>query len=140
MSGGKITAYLDCGGSFLSPLMPYRANYITVSPFSYFALKHLEKHRAVLESHNVEIEYVLPLLRPQIHFPLQTHARRRAAASRPYRTDVNSIVPVFLGGIMEGSGAYLFQAERVASCAKRYCKAINLRGRCRPKLYTRPPT
>ncbi|KAK7189363.1 DSBA-like thioredoxin domain-containing protein [Paraphaeosphaeria sporulosa] len=53
MSGGKITAYLDC-----------------VSPFSYFALKHLERHRSVLESHNVEID----------------------------------IVPVFLGGIMEGSG------------------------------------
>ncbi|KAJ4286703.1 hypothetical protein N0V90_012955 [Kalmusia sp. IMI 367209] len=51
---GRITAYIDC-----------------VSPFSYFALVHLEKNRLVLESHNVEID----------------------------------IVPVFLGGIMEGSEA-----------------------------------
>ncbi|KAF1841588.1 glutathione S-transferase kappa 1 [Cucurbitaria berberidis CBS 394.84] len=38
---GKITCYLDC-----------------VSPYSYFALLYLEKHREVLSSHNVEIEIV----------------------------------------------------------------------------------
>ncbi|KAF1975566.1 glutathione S-transferase kappa 1 [Bimuria novae-zelandiae CBS 107.79] len=41
MAGGKITAYLDC-----------------MSPFSYFALVHLEKNRAVLEAHGIEIDIV----------------------------------------------------------------------------------
>ncbi|EMD65709.1 hypothetical protein COCSADRAFT_35747 [Bipolaris sorokiniana ND90Pr] len=38
---GKITCYLDC-----------------VSPYSYFALLHLERTRSVLEAHNIEIDIV----------------------------------------------------------------------------------
>ncbi|KAF2270925.1 glutathione S-transferase kappa 1 [Lojkania enalia] len=38
---GKITCYLD-----------------VVSPYSYFALLHLERHREALKSHNVEIDIV----------------------------------------------------------------------------------
>ncbi|KAH7402755.1 glutathione S-transferase kappa 1 [Pyrenochaeta sp. MPI-SDFR-AT-0127] len=38
---GRITCYLDC-----------------VSPYSYFALLKLEKHREVLRSHNVDIDIV----------------------------------------------------------------------------------
>jgi len=37
----KITCYLDC-----------------VSPYSYFALLHLQKNREVLQSHNVEIDII----------------------------------------------------------------------------------
>ncbi|KAF2837939.1 glutathione S-transferase kappa 1 [Patellaria atrata CBS 101060] len=39
--GRKIEAYLDC-----------------VSPYSYFAFLHLQRHEEVLRSHNVEIEYI----------------------------------------------------------------------------------
>ncbi|KAI8938014.1 hypothetical protein NX059_005687 [Plenodomus lindquistii] len=38
---GKITCYFDC-----------------VSPYSYYAFLHLEKHREVLKQHNVEIDIV----------------------------------------------------------------------------------
>lgn len=41
MSGGKITAYLDC-----------------VSPYSYFALLHLSKNIETLKSHNVELDII----------------------------------------------------------------------------------
>lgn len=34
-----------------------------VSPYSYFAFKHLRKSRAVLETYGVEIEYALRLRR-----------------------------------------------------------------------------
>ena len=59
MPSGRITAYIDCGNTFptlKTPLAPSLTN--PVSPFSYFALVHLEKNRPILESHNVEIEYV----------------------------------------------------------------------------------
>ncbi|KAF2467221.1 glutathione S-transferase kappa 1 [Lindgomyces ingoldianus] len=39
--GGKITCYLDC-----------------VSPYSYFALLYLERHREALKSHDVEIDII----------------------------------------------------------------------------------
>ncbi|CBX94758.1 similar to 2-hydroxychromene-2-carboxylate isomerase [Plenodomus lingam JN3] len=41
MAGGKITGYLDC-----------------VSPYSYFALLSLDKNRALLERHGVEIDII----------------------------------------------------------------------------------
>lgn len=60
---GKITCYLDCGMPCLSlehcwvqrhMLIAHRI----VSPYSYFALLHLERTRSVLEAHNIEIECV----------------------------------------------------------------------------------
>jgi len=39
--GGKIDAYLDC-----------------VSPYSYFAIKYLREHRAILESYDIEVEFI----------------------------------------------------------------------------------
>lgn len=71
MSGPKITAYLDCGrfSATLEEHVPSCSDRALVSPFSYFALVHLEKNKALLESHHVEIEYA----HQSVSIGLQTH-------------------------------------------------------------------
>lgn len=52
---GKITCYLDCGMLNNCSYTSFELT-LTVSPYSYFALLHLEKNRETLATHSVEIE------------------------------------------------------------------------------------
>jgi len=75
----KITCYLDCGAYSLFPSSISHANYGIVSPYSYYALLHLERNRQTLEAHNVEIELV-----PVFSLP---KARDEFPSLKPYQRD-----------------------------------------------------
>lgn len=54
--GGKITCYMDCGMFSCERSVPSLELTCAVSPYSYFALLHLEKNRQILATHDIEIE------------------------------------------------------------------------------------
>lgn len=58
-TGGKIDCYIDCS-TFENAhgLKRISADFIADSPYSYFALKWLRKHKEALAEHGVQTEYV----------------------------------------------------------------------------------
>ena len=106
--GGIIHAYYDCG-TYCLHLSKYlvifgqKVNiwWIIVSPYSFFAFTHLEKVRSVLASHGVSIEYVL--------------------CAKTFRLEETDLVyrthPIFLGGIMNGSGTH-YISTILPKCSK----------------------
>ncbi len=59
--GGKLTIYVDCGSSPLSPLCPSLITSNTaliVSPYSWFGFTNILKYRPLLNAHGVIVDII----------------------------------------------------------------------------------